>query len=348
MENKPGNIPPKPSAVRPRTTPVAKPVAKPGVKPMAKPVSKPAPKAPKPKSERKGDPAKVFLVILVLLLAGGVAYLLYDKFNQQKVVAEDAQKSKEAHKTDIDLKVAEINRLEDSIKVVIAEKEALGQELAEERAKLAELEDLKSKLQHHEVSINSLNRRLSKYKKEYEVVTASVESLSEENKQLAAEKETLHAKLKQKDDSIQALHKEKQALTDKIVSASGIKVENIDVKVINTVGKELPKAENYKAMLVLKVRMYLNIAENKLLNGKKDIYLRFIDPSGTAAITGEKIFIADGKKTFYTDKQTIDFDQSKSISFTYNKGSRFRPGKYMIEFYADGKKIGDSHLTLIK
>jgi hypothetical protein len=315
---------------------------------MSKPVAKPEPKAPKPKSERKGDPSKVFLVILVLLLAGGVAYLLFDKFNQQTIVAQEEQKNKEVYKNDIDLKVAEINRLEDSIKVVIAEKQTLGQALEEERAKLAELEDLKSKLQHHEVSINSLNRRLSKYKKEYEVVTASVESLTEENKQLASEKETLHAKLKQKDDSLQALHKEKQALTEKIVSASGMKVENIDVKVINTVGKELPTAENYKAMLVLKVRMYLKMADNKLLQGKKDIYLRFIDPTGTAAIEGEKIFIADGKKTFYTDKQTIDFDQTKSISFTYNKGGRFKPGKYMIEFYADGKKIGDSHLTLTK
>jgi hypothetical protein len=77
--------------------------------------------------------------------------------------------------------------------------------------------------------------------------------------------------------------------------------------------------------------------------------MRLLEPSGSTLFEGERIFMVNGRKTFYTDKQTIDFDNSQqTYSFTYSERSRYKPGKYAVELYTDGQKIGDGTLTLLK
>ncbi|MFN6946366.1 MAG: hypothetical protein ACK4ND_15565, partial [Cytophagaceae bacterium] len=84
-------------------------------------------------------------------------------------------------------------------------------------------------------------------------------------------------------------------------------------------------------------------------HGKKEIYLRVIEPGGVTLYNGDKSIIVDGKKLAYTDVQTINFNNTKqTITFVYNKGSRYKPGDYKIEFYADGVKIGNGELNLKK
>ncbi len=342
----------------------AKPEPKVEAKPEVKAIVKPEPKETKPEVKSKPEKAqkesrpksngggtdfvKVISLITNVLLLGALAFFIYSKADQAKVAEAELQSTTETFKADINGKLAEITRLQDSLKIVIAEKQKLGLELSEERAKLAELDDLKSQLQNKQLSINQLNKKLSNFKKDYIMASASLQSLSAENKHLQYEKETLYKQLQDKDDSIKALVNEKVALAEKVSVASALKVESIHITALGHGGKELKQAPAYKAMIVQQVKMSISLAPNDLAQGKKEIYMRFIEPGGATLFEGDKTFLVNGKKTFYTDKQTLDLDVSHSTGFLYMKGSRYKPGKYTIEFYCDGKKIGVGALTLSK
>jgi len=318
-------------------------------KPEVKSKPEKAPKESRPKSNGGGtDFVKVASLITNVLLLGALAFFVYSKADQAKVAEAELQSTTETFKADINGKLAEITRLQDSLKIVIAEKQKLGLELSEERAKLAELDDLKSQIQNKQLSINQLNKKLSHFKKDYIMASASLQSLSAENKHLQYEKETLYKQLQEKDDSIKALVTEKVELSEKVSVASALKAESIHISALGHGGKELKQAAAYKAMIVQQVKMSISLAQNDLAQGKKEIYMRFIEPGGATLFEGDKTFLVNGKKTFYTDKQTLDLESSHSTGFLYMKGSRYKPGKYTIEFYCDGKKIGVGALTLSK
>ncbi|GAL85607.1 hypothetical protein MYP_2836 [Sporocytophaga myxococcoides] len=333
---------------KPEVKAIVKPEPK-ETKPEVKSKPEKAKKESKPKSNGGGtDFVKVASLITNVLLIGALAFFIYSKMDQAKVAEAELQSTTETFKADINGKLAEITRLQDSLKIVIAEKQKLGLELSEERAKLAELDDLKSQLQNKQLSINQLNKKLSNFKKDYIMASASLQSLSAENKHLQYEKETLYKQLQEKDDSIKALVNEKVELAEKVSVASALKVESVHITALGHGGKELKQAPAYKAMVVQQVKMSISLAQNDLAQGKKEIYMRFIEPGGATLFEGDKTFLVNGKKTFYTDKQTLDLENSRSTGFLYMKGSRYKPGKYTIEFYCDGRKIGVGALTLSK
>lgn len=304
---------------------------------------------PQPKKEKKGvDAVKVILVLLVLMLGGVVGFLAYDKLSTEKVLTAkltDAQEQTAGLKTDIELKVEEISMLQDSLRLIIAEKEELGVALSNERARIAELEGMKSQLRAKQLSINSLNGKLKTYRKDYETAQASMGALVAENQRLVSEKVKLEQMVQEKIDSLEKLAKVQVKMAEKVSHASTLSAENINVLVYNTGGKEM---KNPRAMMAGKIRASMNLGDNKYAeHGPKDIYLRVIEPSGNTLYSGNKSFTAEGRKVIYTEKQTIDFDNSRQrIAFYYNKGSRYIPGKYTIEIWSDAKRIGTSEFVL--
>ena len=62
---------------------------------------------------------------------------------------------------------------------------------------------------------------------------------------------------------------------------------------------------------------------------------------------GGGIFDAEGKKTYYTTKQTINFDNShQQVEFIYKNDIPYSPGDHLILLYADGFKIGEARLKV--
>lgn len=311
---------------------------------------------PKPKKEKNSgsDPIKILLVLLVLMLGGVVGFLVYDKVkNEGSLIsrAETAEQKSLNLQSDINLKVEEISKLQDSIRAVIAEKEALGLALADERSKIAELEQLKDQIQSKQLSINSLNKKLNNYRKDYETAQASMGALVAENQRLVSEKVRLEKVVQEKIDSLEKLASVQVAMAEKASKPANadenLKAENLHVIVYNSGGKEM---KNPRAMMAGKIRVSLNLGENKYADqGPKDIYLRVIEPSGNTLYNGSKSFEVEGKKIFYTEKQTVNFNNTKQrIAFMYSKGSRYTPGRYTVEIWSDSQKIGNSEFVLQK
>lgn len=364
VENKPTleNKIEEPKVVAPVPTVESKPVAetKPVVesKPLAEtkveqktPASKQAATKPqkpqKVKSESKGGGGlTVLLTITTLLFMGSTGYLLFDKFQTAEVVAQEKETTAATYKADVSSKLAEINRLEDSLKVVIRQKESLGLELTEERAKLAELEDLKVQIQKKNYSINALNKKLASIKENYAMAASTVEAMNASNSVVIKEREMLREQLKAKDDSLQFIINKALELQEKVEIASALRMQSINVAVFNTAGKELSKSDSYKAMVVGKMKINVVFEKNEIAEGKKDIYIRVLEPGGAVLREGDKNFMVNGKKTPYTEKVTIDAASQHTASVLYVKGSRYRPGAYTVEVYSEGKKAGSEVVNM--
>ena len=76
----------------------------------------------------------------------------------------------------------------------------------------------------------------------------------------------------------------------------------------------------------------------------KEILLRIIDSNDNVLFDvarGSGTFALGGKETFYTAKHEILFDNSQqAVSFLYDKGSEYLPGRYVMELYTDGYLLG--------
>jgi uncharacterized protein (UPF0333 family) len=316
-----------------------------------KPIAK-QPAQPKKNQERSGtDPIKILLILLVLMLGGVVGYLAYDKFKSNENFAAQMENSENtilSYKSEIDLKVDEISKLQDSLRIVISEKEALGIALTNEQARIADLENLKDQVQKKQLSINALNRKLAASNQQYASAKASVGNLAAENQRLVSEKVRLENLVQEKIDSIQNLSViQASVAAQPTIKAPDFIADNIFVMVYNTGGKEM---KNPKAMMAGKIKATLSLGANGYADsGPKDIYLRVIEPSGNTLYSGNKSFEADGKKVIYTEKQTVNFNNAKqNVTFYYNKGSRYTPGRYSVEIWSDAKKIGQSEFVLQK
>jgi hypothetical protein len=295
----------------------------------------------------KKDNSKITLIAIILILLGVIGYLVFS--NQQKEEENIAQAQKmESDSLEISKKIKDLEELQLAYERMKADKEALGLETdsldkqiqklndyiaAVKKGNAKEIKDLKNK-------INEIQADL--IKKENELQT-----LIRTNDTLRAKAENLYKENQAMGDSISNLSAVKSELSEKVAIASVLKAENIKVSVLNSKGKELEKDE-FKAKTIDKLKVSFNLGENKVARrNQKDIYLRVVEPNGAVLFTGDKFFTAEGKEIPYTDKKSINFDNTKQpVIFLYMKGSPYKTGKYTIELFAETSKIGETNFVV--
>ncbi len=197
-------------------------------------------------------------------------------------------------------------------------KNASDAEIAELKSKMQELTAQLEQLQKENVELKEVNNQLQKEK----------EAAETENKQLSAEK------------------KKYKNIAQRL-QAGSIKIEALKKRWIT--GKE---ATTNKAKDVEAFRTSFTLAENKVAEpGDKVIYVKVTGPEGvTLANPGNEggTFEYENNESKYTYKFTVAYDQeSKAVPATKWRPARdLKKGKYTIEIYCDGFKIGSETVDL--
>jgi hypothetical protein len=171
-----------------------------------------------------------------------------------------------------------------------------------------------------------------------------------ERDELFSENTNLKTKTVRLTDSISTIDREKRQLAEKVNIASALKAESLDITAINEKGKERDKGE-YRAKQIDRIKIAFNLGENNVAKIEtKDIYMRLIEPDGAAVFdmaTGGGTFMFENQETFFTAKQEILFDNTRQpVSFVFDKGTPYKTGKYTVELYADGFKIGQGSFVV--
>ncbi|MBL7813183.1 MAG: hypothetical protein JNL57_13255 [Bacteroidetes bacterium] len=197
---------------------------------------------------------------------------------------------------------------------------------------------------------------IAKLKEQLADLTSQLAKLQQENKELVA----VNAKLEEDRSRLESENQEERSKNRELsaektkykslaqrLQASAIKVETLKKRWIS--GKE---AGTKKAKDVESFRTSFTIAENNVAEpGNRTIYVKITGPEGvTMTNPGNEsgTFEYENAESKYTYKITTAFDQeAKQVAATtWKPANTLKSGKYTVELYSEGFKMGGTTITL--
>jgi hypothetical protein len=140
------------------------------------------------------------------------------------------------------------------------------------------------------------------------------------------------------------LEKSNQDLSERVFTASMLKVENIQIEGVyyRSSGREVTTT---RASKIQNFSICFDIIENKVTDaGAKSIYIRIVDPRGQVLNVANKIqetSLETDRIVQYTTDYNFDYSNQKiSECLLWTRGNVLVPGIYYFEFIMEGQVIG--------
>ena len=290
-----------------------------------------------PASEpKKSNKTLIYVVVglaILLVAALVVNFIRENNLKERNAELMLAYSRLDSIGTEMQSKIIEIEELGGNIDTL----QMIKDSLEVEKAGLLEFRERSYK------EINRLKGRVEGYRELLVLKDTEIAGLKKVNENLVVENTELKTERNELNQNLRAAKKTEEKLTEKVQIASRLEIENIKVAALNQKGKA--KEDEFRARQIDKLKVNFNIAKNDVspVSGK-EILMRIIDDNDNVLFDvarGSGTFVLDGKETFYTAKQEILFDNSQQVvSFLYDKGSEYLPGRYVMEVYTEGYLMG--------
>ncbi|GLU54158.1 hypothetical protein [Dyadobacter frigoris] len=311
--------------------------------------------------EQKNKQTIAWAMVVVLGLATAMFGYLFttqksELTQQESVVVEKARelaltKTKlDSISTVLDTKIAEIEKLGGDVSELTKMKTQLeADKAAFRRSNKIETGKYLVKIKEYEKFLVEKDEVIAQLRLENEHLVASNDSLSTHVGSLTNERERLVQRQTELTDSVVTFTAANKELSAKVSQAAALKAQNLKVLTVNSRGKTKDK-EEYKAKRVDKLKLVFNLPENALTaQESKDIYLRVLDPQGAVVAndaTGSGEFEVDGAPSKFTSRESVAYqNNNQKVEMLYDN-SQLRPGKYSVELYSEGYKIGGTNFTI--
>lgn len=300
---------------------------------------------------------KVAIGILVGILAL-LGYLFMGARNETL----ELQKSLTSKVEQLSSTQIKLDSISKSLDQKIVEVQSLGGSVVELEAMKVQLENDKKKLKSDfSFSMNKYENKIKDYETFLVAKDDDIRKLKEENGVLVARTETLETEKQQVVFENTSLKTEKEALSTtltqtvedftsknndlqrKVSLASAMKAVNVQVAALSSKGKER-EGGAYKASRIDQLKVSFIMPNNPIAaQNNKDIYVRVLDANGAVLENGNGgIVQADGKEIGYSFKQSVPFENNdQKVDIVSGKGTSYSKGKYNVELYSEGFKIGN-------
>ncbi len=287
--------------------------------------------------------------LVIMTIAAIVASYLY--FDQKKV-AENQEITISERVEEISTTRVKLDSISTALDAKIAEVQKLGGDVTELEKVKAQLEDDKASLRRgNRISMSKYDAKIKQYEafliekdtlianlqRENATLATNVQVLDQENAGLKTERQQLT-------DSVTSVVSRNQELSSKVTRAAALKAQNVKIYAVNSRGK-VKDDDSYKAKRLEKIKLTYKLLDNPLTKEEpKEVFVRVLDPQGAVVsdmANGSGTFMVDGNETIYTTKQTVDYtNDGKSVELLYTRGIPYKPGKYTVELYSEGFRIG--------
>lgn len=311
--------------------------------------------------EQKNKQTIAWAMVVVLGLATAMFGYLFttqksELTQQESAVVEKARelaltKTKlDSISTVLDTKIAEIEKLGGDVSELTKMKTQLeADKAAFRRSNKVETGKYLAKIKEYEKFLVEKDEVIAQLRLENEHLVASNDSLSTHVGTLTNERQRLVQRQTELTDSVVTFTAANKELSAKVSQAAALKAQNLKVLTVNSRGKTKDK-EEYKAKRVDKLKLVFNLPENALTaQESKDIYLRVLDPQGAVVAndaTGSGDFEVDGAPSKFTSRESVAYqNNNQKVEMLYDN-SQLRPGKYSVELYSEGYKIGGTNFTI--
>lgn len=314
--------------------------------------------------EQKNKQSIAWAMVVVLGLATAMFGYLFttqkqELTQQESMVVEKARelavtKTKlDSISTVLDAKIAEVEKLGGDVTELTKMKEKLeADKVAFSRSRRVETNKYLGKIKEYEKFLTEKDEMIAQLRAENEQLVATNDSLHTHVGTLTSERERLVQRQAELTDSVVTFTAANKELSAKVSKAAALKAQNLKVLTVNSRGKTKDRDE-YKASRVDKLKLVFNLPENDLTaQESKDIYVRVLDPDGAVVsddATGSGEFEIDGAPSKFTTRESIAYqNNNQKVEMLYDNTGKFRPGKYNVELYAEGYKIGGGNFTIKK
>lgn len=307
--------------------------------------------------EQKQDRKTLLWAALAVLLLLNLVLVYFIYHEKQENLAKDeiiTAKTEEvlsiktkldSISAELDVKIAEIQKLGGSVDSLVALKAQLEKDKQElKNSTTYSAANYNKKIKSYESILSEKDSEIANLRQQLGVVTSKNEELSEKVTGLESEKQLLA-------DSVTNYSVQNRELSEKVNLASALRAEALTVNAVSSKGKER-QGGKYKAKRIDKLRVNFKLAENAVAKkNEKQIYLRILDPDGAVLsdmATGSGSFMHNGKELIFSSSQIVTFDNSnQSVDILYGRGGiPLKDGKYAIELYSEGFKIGEGDFTV--
>ena len=296
-------------------------------------------------NESNNKPLLYTIIAILVIIIGVLLYMLNnvnterDSTEKAKTAVEETLKGKEEALAKAELLLEQYQK--DSL-ALAGDNLILSEELVARKKEISKLvADLKSNKARSQSSIDELNRQLAD-------LTARLAQVEAENKELIAKNDALNSENQNLNNENNKLTVEKTKLKSLAsrLQASSVKIETLKKKWLT--GKE---TGTLKASAVEAFRISFSINENNVAEaGEKTLYVKITGPEGVTLANGGQggTFDFDGKSSKYTYKLTSVFENElKPVQPTvWKPDAQLKPGKYVVEIYSEGYKMGSTLLDL--
>ena len=311
--------------------------------------------------QQKNKQTIAWAMVVVLGLATAMFGYLFttqksELTQQESMVVEKARelaltKTKlDSISTVLDAKIAEIEKLGGDVSELTKVKEQLEKDkIAFRRSNKVETGKYLTKIKEYEKFLVEKDEVIAQLRLENEHLVASNDSLNTHVGTLTNERQRLVQRQAELTDSVVTFTAANKELSAKVSQAAALKAQNLKILTVNSRGKTKDK-EEYKAKRVDKLKLVFNLPENALTaQESKDIYLRVLDPQGAVVAndaTGSGEFEVDGAPSKFTARESVAYqNNNQKVEMLYDN-SQLRPGKYSVELYSEGYKIGGTNFTI--
>lgn len=302
----------------------------------------------------KTNGALLAALIIMTGLAGVSSYLYFDQKkvsdNQEVTISERVEELSttrvklDSISTALDAKIAEVQKLGGDV----SELEKMKVQLEQDKASLRKgnrisIAKYEAKIKQYEAFLVEKDTLISNLQRENVTLASNVKVLDEENTGLKTERKRLS-------DSVTTVVTQNQELSTKVTRAAALKAQNVKVFAVNAKGK-VKEDDSYKAKRLDKIKLVYTLLDNPLTKEEpKDVFVRVLDPSGAVVsdmANGSGTFSVDGNETIYTTKQTVNYTSNgQNVELLYTRGIPYKPGKYTVELYSEGFRIGSGEFAV--
>lgn len=314
------------------------------------------PSASPQKPEKKDNRGLIYGILITALLASW-GYIIYDKNKTQELLQfkdvqyaslDSSRNQVQKEYDDALLRLDELSGQNSSLdsllksrdKELESVKSRISQLVRKQNATSADLAEARQ-------LIRQLNGKIDGY-------IVEIERLQGENLILTQEKNTLSSEKQALEQTLSTTQNEKKVAEEKVDIASTLHASNFSIQAVNerSSGKEKTTTSAKRAD---KLRISFDLDENMVApSGEKDIFILFYDPSGKLISeqglnSGTFSTRQLGEKQ-YTNRVQVNYEQGqrKNVSFDLRQIDKYIPGRYKVEVFHNGFKIGENTLDLKK
>lgn len=283
------------------------------------------------------------LVVVIVLLLAGVAYLAIG-LNNQRQANKDMQELADLDKKEMENEYEQFARQYSEMKTQINNDSIVAQLTQEQLKTQRLLEELRQVKSTDAREITRLKKELATVRAVLRSYVLEIDSLNRLNQNLMAENTRVKGQYDEATRQIAGLNSEKASLSEKVAVAAQLDATGINMLAKKKNGKPVRRIKDCKSIEV-SFRITRNVTA---ANGVRTVYVRITTPTG-AVLGGGGTFAYENRNLECSMKKSIEYTGEETPVTVYREVSEFlSKGTYNVSVFVDGNMIGSRSFTYNK